>query len=606
MDNEKDSYIKSVLKKDELISKKADDVFNQFLKGEINNMKDVNDNNVVNFNVTKDKKSIFRKRILATAASIMVIFFSANVYAVTQGYNNVFFMIKDMAVKNDKEITDKKEILSDSDLTISYDFINISDELRLQIKKLITKDNEGNLYIDMRGNEDSQLPKEYIVYDITNENDKRLLGKLEDNEENDYNPSQFDGIIKLKSITDNTKKLQLEINDSDSKNVAVVNIDLTNKEIQVISSEASQSHLEKLSEVELKKFLGKYVNFNYYKDYSYLLDYEPDNVINEIKVGVAMDIYSDYYYDKYPNTQDMPFFPANEIHKIIKEMLGEDITEPITKFYGSILYNSEKDEYELQDYGDGAYDEKVCIEISDIKYSNGIYTVTFIYTHETEDSIYFNELADEMELFKTTMKIKLNDDYKYTKYCVVDMDWTSEDSEKISGNTDEFLNQDDSKSEVSILTDESVKDLSEMTIVCPDGWGFENFENRNSEISAAVRGQIFDYNDNSVDTEMTIYKSILIGDNEMEYIEELERIMNCQYNGNFLTHNGDEEWTQLTRYPEDDTDNSRYDIYLHFYILEDGQIVCHRIDMESRGNISELTMDIEQTALDFIENVVIY
>ena len=39
MDNEKDLYIKEMFKKDELISKKADDVFNNFLEGKMESEK---------------------------------------------------------------------------------------------------------------------------------------------------------------------------------------------------------------------------------------------------------------------------------------------------------------------------------------------------------------------------------------------------------------------------------------------------------------------------------------------------------------------------------------------------------------------------------------
>ena len=34
MDNEEDKYIKDIFKKDDLISKNADDIFNKFIKGE--------------------------------------------------------------------------------------------------------------------------------------------------------------------------------------------------------------------------------------------------------------------------------------------------------------------------------------------------------------------------------------------------------------------------------------------------------------------------------------------------------------------------------------------------------------------------------------------
>ena len=105
MDNEKDEYIKEKLKEDVLISKKADDLFNEFLKGEKfmnsednnfhTNDKEINEvekDNIVEF--AKQKKNKSKKKVLGLVASLMIIFLAANGYASTQGYNNIFFAIK--------------------------------------------------------------------------------------------------------------------------------------------------------------------------------------------------------------------------------------------------------------------------------------------------------------------------------------------------------------------------------------------------------------------------------------------------------------------------------------------------------------------------------
>lgn len=49
---------------------------------------------VKNGNNNKNKKSSKWKKILAIAASLVIVIGVANVYATTQGYDNVFFMIK--------------------------------------------------------------------------------------------------------------------------------------------------------------------------------------------------------------------------------------------------------------------------------------------------------------------------------------------------------------------------------------------------------------------------------------------------------------------------------------------------------------------------------
>ena len=57
LDNEKDIFIKKMLKEDELISKKAEDIFNNFLEGEMK----IKDEKVVNIEESKDKKSNRKK-----------------------------------------------------------------------------------------------------------------------------------------------------------------------------------------------------------------------------------------------------------------------------------------------------------------------------------------------------------------------------------------------------------------------------------------------------------------------------------------------------------------------------------------------------------------
>ena len=120
MDNEKDLYIKEKLQNDKLISKNADDIINKFFDMEDVKMKNNNDNQNKKI---KSKKILFSdkwKKILVTAASLMVIFGVANVYASTKGYGNIFFLIKYLITGENSYVTGKDEILTDSeDLTIS-------------------------------------------------------------------------------------------------------------------------------------------------------------------------------------------------------------------------------------------------------------------------------------------------------------------------------------------------------------------------------------------------------------------------------------------------------------------------------------------------------
>jgi len=66
LDNQKDELIKEMFQKDDLISKKADDMFNNFLKGEVEMNKE---EKVVN--IEKGSKKLKRKKLIAVAASLM-------------------------------------------------------------------------------------------------------------------------------------------------------------------------------------------------------------------------------------------------------------------------------------------------------------------------------------------------------------------------------------------------------------------------------------------------------------------------------------------------------------------------------------------------------
>ena len=63
MDNQRDFYIKEKFEQDDLISKKAEDVFNNFFKGEmkVEDEKSNIDEKVVDINSAKDRKLKMKK-----------------------------------------------------------------------------------------------------------------------------------------------------------------------------------------------------------------------------------------------------------------------------------------------------------------------------------------------------------------------------------------------------------------------------------------------------------------------------------------------------------------------------------------------------------------
>ena len=405
LSNEKDFYIKNKLIEDELISKKADDVFNNFFKEEINKMEE---EKVVDIKSSKDKINNKRK-ILSIVATLVIVFLGANVYAATQGYNNIFFIIRNLVKQN--IVTDKSEILTDREIIISYQPIKIAEGLSVQINKLIIKDNQADLYIDVSAEEESKIyPYKYIVYDITS--DKKEISSQKTSRVNELGYTEK---IKLNNISDNTTKLQLEIYDKTGNNLSIMNIDLDKKEIDIVSG--MENEMQKLSEVELKQVLSKYAILNCYNDYvKELLGsedvYDKKAHDNNNKVYIAIQLYD----EKYPSKQDKPvLYRTDDIHKIIKEFSGEEITEEIRDFSGMFSYNKQKETYDYEP-GDN-YKKPLCLEIESLSFVDGLYTATFIYCYPENDSN-----IEELPQFKTTMKFKLNSEYEYTKYCLVDIE----------------------------------------------------------------------------------------------------------------------------------------------------------------------------------------
>lgn len=342
LDKQKELYIKERLQKDDLISKKADDVFNNFFKEEIKMNNETE--NITNINTpTKDKK-LKRKQILAIVASLMVMFLAVNGYAATQGYNNIFFIIRNLIVHG--EVTNPDEILTDRETIISYQPIKIANGLEIQIRKLVVKDNEAVLYLEVNEAENIEVyPNIYIVYDTTE--NKTEIGNQKTTRETanqDYLAIRYEEEIKLKELSNKTKKLQLEIKDKDENNISTIEIDLENKEIDILNG--MEVEMKKISEVELKEFLSEYVNLNSYKDgnIAYEIDVDKQKFLNEVKVQIAADLIYKKETDNLTNENDNfdIVYTQEKINKAIKEYMNEDITDVLDLANMMIYYNEEK------------------------------------------------------------------------------------------------------------------------------------------------------------------------------------------------------------------------------------------------------------------------
>lgn len=408
MDNQKDFYIKSKLKQDDLISKKADDVFNNFLKGEIEMKEEKSniDDKVVDINSAKDKK-MRMKKIMSIVATLVVVFLGANVYAATQGYNNIFFIIKNLV--STEVVTDRNEILSDKDITISYQPIEIAKGLKVQINKLMVKENKATLIIKI--DEEYPLeyyPSEYFVYDVT-DGRKNILGHQENSADRGNNLGlSYVEEINLEQLRNDTKKIQLEVLDKNKESITVLEIDIENKEIEVINSK--NVGLEKISEIELKNVLGTYVHLLSYDLFNAGDFMTRDEYKQEALVETAMlkILEKDGYEIRESN-----IYSIEEVHKAIEELCGNYYEEPINLQYSTIYFDENKNCYSW-DAGDGL-EAGLCLDISDITFQNGIYTVEFIYCLAGDDA-YMENYVEDSDKYEATLKLSINENYDYFKY----------------------------------------------------------------------------------------------------------------------------------------------------------------------------------------------
>lgn len=401
---EQDNKIKERFQKDKLISKKADDLFNNFLKEEINMNNEENKNNKV-------KKFSTWKKVLATAACFMVVLGGANIYASTQGYGNVFFLIRYLVTGEKVEIVDKDALLSDRDLVISYEPIQLTENIKIQIRRLLIKDNKATLSVVVREDEASEedrniVPLKYIVKNGNNE----TICEQESVKQLGIDNREYCDELELDALYVRDSILNLEIYRKDGQLLVKLLIDINNKTITV---EGAEEAINKLSENDLKKFIGVVSTYPFLSN--------EDSSHDDMKVRLAFNMLKNYLdIDSINNISDKgEAYKVEDVNKVLNE-LG----------YGAISnngqisnYKKEKhngDDYYVFPYGiDDSLQPNTCIEISDISYSAGIYKVSFIYTTIPEKDS-FEVTIDDMDVLSGKVLFKVNDTNQYSKYTIID------------------------------------------------------------------------------------------------------------------------------------------------------------------------------------------
>lgn len=552
LDNEKDFYIKQMLKKDELISKKAEDVFNDFLEDKIK-MKDKNTEKVVDLNKTKEKR-FESKKILSIVATLVIVFLGANVYAATQGYNNIFFMIKNLA--NTGTISGKNEILKDQDITISYEPIEIAKGITVQFNRFLVKDNKAKLIMKidqeesdkkisqvevMNGHDDSQLVTSSIEGDFVQTTEEIEIGFFNNN-------------INLLKININAKK----------ENLAIIQIDLEKREITVLSN--SYKEIEKISEIELKKALGRYAMLNLYEDMNesneeYENKQTKKQYINYNLLCCAIEYISQKEITENSNQETIDY-TTEKVHKAIKEMTGIEIKNYLDLPKESFFYYSENSKKYECEAGD-ATTSALCLNIVDISYEDGIYSADYQYCYPSE-SDYIESKIDELQVYESSLQFKLNDDYKYAKFCIVNNIYELKSNEVIKKkdtensyeninitNTIDTNNTVNTNNTIIIEETDEYMDLNTMTIEYRDSDKIKNYKSFN-----------YDLDGDGIIDKVTIINDT---DNYGNYMFDLNGITFAENNMHPEIHivdlNKNDSTIEVIIYDEGPSDDPEYSIY---------------------------------------------
>lgn len=433
LNDEKDLYIKNILQKDKLISKKADDIFNKINKGEFimkKNEEAKNEKQTKENLLNLKKKSAKWKKILATAACLVIVLGAANVYATSQGYENVFFLIKYL-VTGEGKANGKDSILSDRDVTISYEPINIEEGISIKINRLQIKDKVAKLFVitDVKdGEKKNFLP---IVFKAYNEENVELCNQKSIRD--DKNRGAVTDELILNGLKESDNIINLEMYKANSEKIATLIINLDEKTVEV---QGAKEALQKISEIELKQFLG-YVGG---------LSKKTNITDNELKITLANYMLKNK--NKYEKLNGWEVYRIEEVDKMLESFIGEKIQNFKDGEHIKTITNNENRYYTYANPSDERFDSE-CINVSNIAYCNGLYTVNYSYYYRgvEEDA---DVDTDYYDIYEQVVCISLNHDDSYSKFKVVSMEEPTLIKKAIDKNSN---NNQDSTTPNEIATD---------------------------------------------------------------------------------------------------------------------------------------------------------
>ena len=380
------------------------------------------------------------KAAVITLSTIGALMLGLQVYASTNGYGNVFFMIKNLITTGNP--AGNQEIFLDKDITLSYKSIDLAEGLKIQANRLEIKDGKTKLFLSVKSQNEGLLP---LKYEVTTNKNETTATKITGNMPQNTDYFDYEDILTLDYEVEGNDTIVLKIKDSNDKELRTLEINLQTREITV----KGEKDFEKISEIELKKYLSVFSNLNNGIAQS-------DNLISIaetlIEVGGEYEGYgiiaNDVLNEALRNNSRREL-----INQIIKEIYGDEAKFEMKK-------NSQGQEvevlkgisvYELEDVWAnkmGSLDNKnadsytatadmseyrygKCLKIEDIKFENDIYTVKYIYVLATSEEFAADKI-EELPQYETIIKLKRNENNKYSKYEIVSLEKGTEIKNKVN------------------------------------------------------------------------------------------------------------------------------------------------------------------------------
>ena len=366
----------------------------------------------------KQTKIKFKTAVILIIIGVILLgVFSANVYASTNGYGNVFFLIKYLVTGEKAEVTEKDELLSDRDITISYEPIALTENLKIQIRNLQIKDNKAKLIVAVNENLKTDLTP--LAYKVYNEENKLICEQKSSKNEN---LTEYVEELLLNEFKNNDKILNLEVYNSKDEKLNRIIINLETREVTV---EGAKEAIEKISETELKKYL------------SYITKYEDCKNNNDLKLVLIQDILCNLKNDLGIETEEYGrLYEVSKINNMLESLGFEKLPDSLNNGDLFKKVNVRGKYYYSIEVPDGVNPYAI-VNITDISYCAGLYTAEFIYMKANSD-INFDTKYNNLDKIQATIYFKLNEDKTYSTFKVVKFE-KENSNEKKENNTVDVL-----------------------------------------------------------------------------------------------------------------------------------------------------------------------